>query len=155
MSQVKQEQNFTLEELPKVLYQKLDGILAGTQYQSLSSLAGSSHEQIVLISKGFDEPSIWIDINDGSEEGKPNGTMDIYHVTTVDGNDETRLPHLRVFVDILFGELKIRYLQQPQVTGFYKPNKEKLGELDAYFYTLGWFITLEGRECRQLVTFQK
>jgi len=146
MSQVKQT-NFTLEELPKVLYDKLDRILASTQYQSLSALAGSSHQQIVLISKAFDEPSIWMDINDGTVENKPNGTMDIYHIKTENG-EEIKLPHLRFFCDTLYGELKIQYLQQPQVKGFYKPNKEKLGELDAYFYTLGWFIQLEGKNYR-------
>jgi len=134
-----EDKTFTLEELPAILYQKLDGILAKTSYQSLQSLAGSSHEQIVLLAPpGFLD--IWIEVNDGTAKNKPNGTIDLYHVQE---EEQIRMPHLRFFCDILFGELKIRYLQHPEAEGYFVPNKEKKGELEAYSYTLGWFSMLE------------
>jgi len=140
MSKVGEDKTFTLFALPAVLYSKLNGILAKTSYQSLQNLAGSSHEQIVLLAPNALD--IWIEVNDGTAENKPNGTMDLYHIHDENG-EQIRLPHLRFFCDVLFGEMKIRYLQQPEVEGYYTPNKERKGELDSYSYTLGWFSMLE------------
>jgi len=108
MSQDVKQTNFTLEELPGVLYDKLNGILSGTRYQSLSKLSDSNHEQIVLVSKYH--PDLWIDINDGTVEGKSKGTFDLYHLEFDSTGNEIRIPHLRIFNDQLFDELKIRYL---------------------------------------------
>jgi len=135
-----------LEDLPKVLYDKLDEILAKTEYQSITALAGSSHEQIVLIDDKHSD--LWIEVNDGSLEGKPVGTMDMYHIKTDDRGNQIRFPHLRIFVDVLFGSLDVRYLQQPEVKHHYTPNPKQTGKMEAYFYTLGWFVSLSGREYR-------
>lgn len=143
MSEVKQA-SFTLEDLPGILYGKLDDILAGTQYRSLQSLSGSSHEQIVLVNQH--NLDLWFDINNGDDDSKPNGTMDLYHLKIDNQGNETRIPHLRFFCDILFGEVKIQYLQQPQVDRCYIPNKEQKGELDAYFYVLGWLTSLQDKK---------
>jgi len=145
MSKGEEDKSFSLEELPKVLYNKLDEILAKTNYQSLQSLAGSSYEKIRLVAPNALD--IWMDINDGTTKNKPNGTMDLYHIK-IENGEEIKLPHLRFFCDILFGEMKIRYLQQPAVQGYFVPNEQKKGELDAYLYTLTWLVSLQDKEYR-------
>lgn len=146
MSQSQTENDFTLEELPSLLYQKLDDILAKTQYRSLQSLAGSSHEQIILISKN--NPDLWLDLNDSTEDEKLFGTMDLYHLMAGENGNETKIPHLRFFCDVLFGEIKIRYLKQPQIEMCYIAEESKEGELGVYLYTLAWLIGLESKDYR-------
>jgi len=144
MSEVKEK--ITLEDLPAVLYQKLESILGDTKYKSVSSLLQLNREdQIILSAK--DCPGLWIDINNGKDPEKPKNTLDIYHLKIPNKSLE-KSPYLRVFFHQLFGELEICYLQQPEVEHAYTPNSDDIGKLDAYFYTLGWFLSLEKREYR-------
>ena len=123
MSKV-EETSFSLEELPSLLYQKLDEILAKTEYQSLQSLVSSSHMEIELKAKG--EPPLLIYNNEDDL------TFDMYHSTKSD----PQAPYLIFKADIAFGEIEVIYLKQPHKSLHFEKDKGR-NPLDAQFYVLG------------------
>ena len=120
---------FAKEDLPSLLYQKLDEILANTQYQSLQSLVSSSHLEIELKAKG--QPALLIYNNEDDL------TFDLYHSTKSD----PQAPYLIFKADIAFGKIEVLYLKQPHKSLLFEKDKGD-DPLDAQFYVLGWLVSM-------------